>query len=183
LEEALDQARAAIDLDPRLPLAHAVLSWVQSRRGHGGAAIAAGLEAVNLDPNNADAHLFLSFALSASARGAEALRYIEKGMRLNPHPSTVYQLALGLCLLVLEDYEGAIAAFQRGVELCDVFYPNHYSLCHLYALLGRDGDARAERDKLLELTGGRRHVLRLHWLDEDLRRRCQELDRRLGLCE
>ena len=67
------------------------------------------------------------------------------------------------------------------MQLCDVFYPNHYYLCHVYALLGREEDAKAERDKLLGLTGGRRPILRLMWLDEDLRRRSQELDRRVGL--
>jgi adenylate cyclase len=181
LERAFDHVRTAIDLDPKLPFAHAVLSLVETRRGRGEEAIAAGMRAVALDPNNADAHMYLSLALSACARGEEGLRYIEKGMRLSPHPSTLYQLALGLALCVLEDYEGAIAAFERGVRLCDVFYPNHYCLCHLYTLLGRDEEAKAERDKLLELTGGRRPILRVIWLDEELQRFSQELDRRVGL--
>lgn len=181
LEQAFDHASSAAQLDPQLPLAHAVLSWVETWRRHGDEAIAAGLRAVSLDPNNADAHLFLSFALSASGRGEEALRYIEKGMRLNPHPSTFYQLALGQCLYVLEDYKGAIAAFERGVELRDVFYPNHYYLCHVYALLGREHDARAERDKLLALTGGRRPVQRVIMFDENMRQRSEALNQLLGL--
>ncbi|MET0166987.1 MAG: adenylate cyclase [Vicinamibacterales bacterium] len=181
LEQAFDHARTAVDLDPQLPLAYSVLSWVQRWRGHGEEAIAAGLRAVNLDPNNADAHLFLSFALSASGRAKEGLHYIEKGMRLNPHPSTVYQLALGQCHYVLEDYTTAIAAFEHGVELRDVFYSNHYYLCLVYTLLGREEEAKAEREKLLALTGGRRPVLRVMWLDDDLRRRFEEHARRLGL--
>jgi TolB-like protein len=181
LEQAFDHARTAVDLDPQLPLAYSVLSWVQRWRGHGEEAIAAGLRAVNLDPNNADAHLFLSFALLASGRAKEGLHYIEKGMRLNPHPSTVYQLALGQCHYVLEDYTTAIAAFEHGVELRDVYYSNHYYLCLVYTLLGREAEAKAEREKLLALTGGRRPVLRVMWLDDDLRRRFEEHARRLGL--
>jgi adenylate cyclase len=69
-----------------------------------------------MDPNNADAHLFLSMTLVAAGRGEEALHYIEKGIRLNPHPSTFYQLALGLCYFVLEEYDKAIAAFKRAAS-------------------------------------------------------------------
>jgi TolB-like protein/Tfp pilus assembly protein PilF len=181
LERAFEHARTAVDLDPQLPFAHSVLCWVQLWRKQGEAAIAAGWRAVALDPNNADAYLFLSMTLVAAGRGEEALHYIEKGMRLNPHPSSFYQLTLGFCYFVLEDYDKATAAFKRGTELSEVFIPNHVWLCVIYTLLEREEEARAEREKVLALSGGRRPAIQEIWLEEDLRLRMHGLIQLAGL--
>jgi tetratricopeptide (TPR) repeat protein len=131
--------------------------------------------AVHLDPNNADAYLFLSFALAVSERGEEALHNIIKAMRLTPHPSG------GLCYFVLEEYDLAIAACRRGVEMTDGSIPNHYWLCLIYTLLGRDEDARVEREELMALSGGRKPVIQHIWLNEDLGFRMHGLARLAGL--
>jgi TolB-like protein len=181
LESAYDHIRLAVDLDPKAPHAQAVLCWVQLWRKQGEAAIAAGWRALHLDPNNADAYFFLSFALAVSGRGEEALHNIVKGIRLNPHPGAVYHLALCLSYIVLEEYDLAIAAGKRGIEVTDVFIPNHVLLCLIYTLLGRDEEARVEHDKLMQLTGGRKPVVQVIWLDEDLRIRMHGLARLAGL--
>jgi adenylate cyclase len=183
LEKAYEHARLAVDLQPRLPQAHSMLCWVQLWRKQGEAAIAAGRRAVAMDTNDADAHVFLASALCASARGEEALHFVEKGMRLNPHPSYFYHFVLGQCYYVLEDYEKALTALKQGVALRDVFYPNHHHLCLIYTLLGREAEARAERDTLLMLTGGRKPVLRSLYLDEGVSRVVDELSRRAGILE
>jgi tetratricopeptide (TPR) repeat protein len=158
-----------------------VLCWVQLWRKQGGAAIAAGWRAVALDPNNADAYLFLAYALAASGRGEEALHNIVKGMRLNPHPSTVYHLALCLSYIALEEYDLAIAACKRGIEVTYVFIPNHYMLCLIYTLLGHDEEARVERETLTELTVGHKPKIQLIWLENDLYLRMHGLARLAGL--
>ena len=183
IEAAHEHARLAADLDPQLPQAQAILCWVQLWRRQADAALAAGSKAVTMDPNDADAHLFLAIALCASGRGKEALHYIEKGMRLNPHPSGFYHFALGQCYYVLEEYEQALAAFKQGVALRDVFYPNHYHLCLIYTLFGREAEAQAERDILLKLTDGRKPILRNIYLDEHVSNFTDELARRAGLIE
>ncbi len=181
LERAFEHARTAVDFDPQMPFAYSVLGWVQLWRKQGEASIAAGWRAVALDPNNADAHLFLSMTLMAAGRGEEALHYIEKGMRLNPHPSTFYQLALGQCYFVMEEYDKAIAAYKRGAELTDAFIPNHFWLCVIYTLLERPDEARIEREKILALTAEHRPVIQEIWLDEDLRLRMLGLMQLAGL--
>ena len=181
LERAYDHIRLAVDLDPKAPYAQAVLCWVQLWRKQGEAAIAAGWRAVHLDPNNADAYFFLSFALAVSERGEEALHNIIKAMRLTPHPSAFYQTALGLCYFALEEYDLAIAACKRGVEVTDGSIPNHYWLCLSYTILGRDEEARVEREKLMELSGGRKPVIQHIWLNEDLGFRMHGLARLAGL--
>jgi adenylate cyclase len=181
LERAYDHIRLAVDLDSKGPHTQAVLCWVQLWRKQGEAAIAAGWRAVDLDPNSADAYFFLSFALAVSERGEEGLHNILKAMRLTPHPSAFYQTALGLCYFVLEEYELAIAAYKRGIEVTDGSIPNHYWLCLIYTLLGRDEEARVERERLMELTGGRKPVLQHIWLNEDLGFRMHGLARLAGL--
>jgi TolB-like protein len=181
LEYAYEHARMAVDLDEHQPYGHSVLCWVQLWRGQKEAAIAAGWRAVALDPNNADAYLFLSVALSAAGRGEEALHNIEKGIRLNPHPSTFYQFALGQCHFVLGDYDRAISAFTSGAKLKHEFLPNHLYLCLIYTLLDREEEARVEHDALLVLTEGHRQITQPIWLDEKLLQQDQLLRQRAGL--
>lgn len=169
LQQAYAAARSAVDLDPQLPLAHSVLSWVQCWRQQGESSLDAGQRAVTLDPNNADGYLFLAMTLVAAGEGEAALRHIETGMRLNPHPSTFYQLALGFCHLVLEQYEMAMAAFRRGTELTEAFLPNHVWLCVTYTLLEREDEARVERETVLRLAAGRRPVVQTLWREPPLR--------------
>lgn len=181
LKQAFEHARAAVDLDPQHPLAYSILSWVQCWRKQGGASIAAGRRAVALDPNNADAYLFLAITLAAEGRGAEGLRYMETGMRLNPRPSAFYQMALGLCYLVLERHEEAIAAFRCGIEVTDAFIPNHFWLCVTYTEHDCEDEARIERDKALALSGGHKSVMHTIWRNEKWRSRMDDLTRRAGL--
>ncbi len=181
LEEALRHAQTAINLDPEYSQGYAVLCWVQCWRRQGDASIAAGRRAVALDPNNADAHLFLAMIFVATWQGEEALRYIKKGMRLNPHPSTLNQLALGLSYFVLERYDEAIAAFSYGVELRDEFTPNRIWLCICHILLGQEEKARLQREAVLALNNGQYPAVQIIWLDEAVRTRARGLLQRAGL--
>ncbi len=146
LEPALAHAQRAAELDDFLPLAHAMLCWVQLWRRQPVSAIAEGKRACALNPNDADAHLFLSYTLSADGHGEEALRHIEQGMRLNPHPSSVYLLALGQAYIAQEDYEAAFAAFRKGIDINPGFVANHAYLAVYYALLGRMAEAQTEAE-------------------------------------
>jgi TolB-like protein/Flp pilus assembly protein TadD len=143
LAPALMHAQRAVEIDDFLPLAHAMLGWVQIWYRNPEIAIEEGRRACALNPNDADAHLFLSFTLSADGKGEEALRHIEQGMRLNPHPSAVYLMALGQAYIALEDFDAAIAAFKRGIEINPGFVGNHAYLAVYYALLDRMDEAEA----------------------------------------
>jgi adenylate cyclase len=180
LEQAYHHARTAVDLGPRLPQAYTVLCWVQLWRRECAAAAAAGRRAATLDPNNADAHMFIAYALSVCGKGKEAMHHIEKALRLNPHPSSLYHFTLGQCYYVLKDYEKAIEAFRQGVAVWNAFYPNHFYLCLTYTLLGREEEARSARESLLALTEGRRPALRRIQLHSGVD---QELERRAGLID
>ncbi len=159
----------------------ASVCWVQLWRKQGDAAIAAGKAAVALDPNSADAHVFLSISLAASGRAEDALHYVEKGMRLSPHPSTFFQWALGQCYFVMEDYDKAIAALERGRDLTFDFLCNQVFLCLIYTSLGRTEKAELAKGEVLQLTEGCTPVLREMYIEPALLRRYRGLIERAGL--
>lgn len=143
LDPALMHAERAVELDDFLPLAHAMMGWVQLWRRQPEIAVAEGRRGCALNPNDADAHLFLSYTLSADGQGEEALRHIEQGLQLNPHPSSPYLLALGQAYIALQDYEAAFDAFRQGIAINPAFVANHAYLAVYYALLGRMDEAMA----------------------------------------
>jgi tetratricopeptide (TPR) repeat protein len=166
-EVAYEHAKIAVALDDNLPLGHAVLGWVQMWRKQPNEALSAGRHAVALDPNNADAQLFLSITLSALGRGKESLNYIRSAIRLNPHPSTLYLMALGVSYYVLGQFEEAIGAFQRGVELWPLFPPNQAYLAITYLRLDRKDEALAAWRSHLTLTNA--GPCAAFWIEEKLR--------------
>jgi TolB-like protein len=135
LDPALAHARRAVELDDLLPLGHSMLGWVYLWQRHPEAAIAEERRACALNPNDADARLFLSYALSAEGNGEEALYQIEIGMRLNPHPSTIYLHAQGQAYFAMGNDNAAIACFYRGIEINPAFLANHAYLAILHTLL------------------------------------------------
>lgn len=170
LETGVEHARRAVDLDDLLPLAHAVLGWALLWSGDPGGAQLAGHRACALDPNNADAHLFLSMTLAVTDRAEDGLRCIEKGLRLNPHPSSFYFYALGLCHQMLGRYEEAIAAMKRGIEINPRFMPNQVSLPVLYELTGQHDEARAQMERAKTAISGWPNSLLLRYKPEFYRR-------------
>jgi hypothetical protein len=144
IEPALEHACRSIKIDARLLLGHSILGKVRLYLKDGQGAVAEGERACALDPNSAEANMFLSFILAAAGRGADALRVIKKAMLLQPHPSSYYFETLGLSHFAVGDYDRAIAAFLRGIEINPSYMPCHYELAVAYGIRGRTEEARAE---------------------------------------
>lgn len=152
---AFNHALKAVALDDQLPLAQAMLGYIQMWRGKGGEALEAGRRAVTLDPNDADARVYLSLILHALGRAKEGLQYVRSAIRLNPHPSTFYLFALGVNYSGLGQYEEAVAAFIQGKELNPDFSPNYALLATNSLKFGRTEEALAAWRTFLTLAGGR----------------------------
>lgn len=181
-ERASHHAGKAVALNSRLPYALAIQGWVHLWCKQREPAIAACRQAVALDPNNPEALNMLSMCLSSAGFGEEALFYIEKALRLNPHSSPFYEFVLGQAHFVLEDYDKAIAAYQRGCDLSATFIPNHVYLCTTYALLGMEQEMRAKRDEVLALMGGdKSRMIEPPWIDDRLSATYEHLLQLAGL--
>ncbi len=151
LVPALVLARKAVELDDLLPLAHASLGWVLLWNREIDEAITETKQAIELDPNFADGYMWQSLALSSAGRGKEALESIEKGIRINPHFTVTYLMALGAAYHALGQYEKALLQFERGIERNPNFYPNHLFKTSMLGLLGRIEEAEAAAANLLHL--------------------------------
>ncbi len=144
IELSIKHARRAIALDDQLPLAHSILGWALLEQKDGKNAAAEGRRACALDPNSAEAKLYLSCILASTGHGEEALRNIETAMLLQPHPSSCYFDILGCSHFALGDYDRAIAAFLRGIEINPSFITCRYQLAVTYGVCGRADEAKAE---------------------------------------
>ena len=181
-ERAMLHADRAVELNPQLPYAHAINGWVNLWCKQREPALASSRHAVALDPNNPESLNMLSMCLSSAGFGEEALFYSEKALRLNPHSSPFYEFVLGLAHYVLEDYDRAVATFQRGCRMSDTFPPNHFYLCMVYALLGMEKEMLAQREHVLSLMGGDlSKLIEPPWLHERLAAAHEHLVQLAGL--
>jgi tetratricopeptide (TPR) repeat protein len=144
IEPALDHACRAIEIDAWSPLGHSILGKVRLYLKDSESAVAEAERASALDPDSAEARMFLAFVLAAIGRGADALRNIETAMLLQPHPSSYYFETLGLSHFALGDYDRAIAAFLRGIEINPSYMPCHYELAVAYGVRGCVEEAGTE---------------------------------------
>src|SRR5262245_7387513 len=144
IEPALEHACRAVEIDTRSVLGHSILGKVRLYLKDGESAVAEAAHACALDPNSAEAKLFLSFILAATGHGAEALRIIKTAMLLQPHSSSYYYETLGLSHFALGDYDSAIAAFLRGIEINPSYMPCHYQLAITYGVRRQSEEAQAE---------------------------------------
>jgi tetratricopeptide (TPR) repeat protein len=144
IEPALEHAFRAVEIDTRSVLGHSILGKVRLYLKDGESAVAEATHACTLDPNSAEAKLFLSFILAATGHGTEALRTIKTAMLLQPHSSSYYYETLGLSHFAVGDYDSAIAAFLRGIEINPSYMPCHYELAITHGVRRQSEEAQAE---------------------------------------
>lgn len=144
-EEAYDRAeesaRRALQLDPRLPEAHASLGFLMLQAyGDLEAAEASLQEAVRLNPSFAQAQAWLALTLKAAGRPQEAVEAARLARRVDPF-SPVMILTLGYALVGLGDCEGAMDQSRAVLELNPVYADAHGLAWRCHALNGRHQEA------------------------------------------
>jgi tetratricopeptide (TPR) repeat protein len=65
-------------------------------------------------------------------------------MLLQPHSSSYYYETLGLSHFAVGDYDSAIAAFLRGIEVNPSYMPCHYELAITHGVRRQSEEAQAE---------------------------------------
>jgi adenylate cyclase len=122
--------------------------------GEHASAIEAARRAVYLDPNNSDAYVNLTVVLGYAGQHTEALEAITTALRLNPKPPRYLQSYYGWSLLMNRQYERVIEVLAPIHEEAGGMFGFGDSagetLAMAYAMLGRQKEARAQIDGLLE---------------------------------
>jgi adenylate cyclase len=149
LDRAYHLARKAVQLDPNLPEAHAVLAHVLGRRREHETAIAEFERAMALNPNFADWRFAEVLVLAGDF--SRAIEVVERHMRLDPFYVPLAPGWLGLAHYMLKQYPQALPLLRE----CTIRAPNlravHLWLAATYAQLGKLEEARVEAAEVLRI--------------------------------
>ena len=150
LDRALELAEAAVNLDARLPQAHAQLGHVLVFKRRHDAAIAAFERAFALNPNFIDNRF--AFALSCAGEHARAIEVLEANIRLDPFQPVIFSLgAMGMANYMLKRYDAV-----RLLRECASRLPN-LQACHVFL-----ASAYAQSGQLEEAGAAAAEVLRIN---------------------
>ncbi|NIS83129.1 MAG: adenylate/guanylate cyclase domain-containing protein, partial [Anaerolineales bacterium] len=151
--QAEELANRALAIDDTVYLAHALMSQIYVRKELYEQAIAASERAVEAEPNNATAIEGLALRMIFAGRPEEGLVLIRKAMRLTPHPPLYF-----LRVSVYANY--FTGRYEEAITECEKFLKRqqHGAMARIlwqflitsYMELGREEEARAEAQKLLE---------------------------------
>ena len=139
--QATEATRIAISLDETNSDAHLIAGWLFLMQKEHKNGIASLKRSISLNPNNADAYAFLGYALAMSDQPSEGLKYIKKAFRLNPSPPSFYLQNLGICYRMLKQYDDAITAFKKSIQIQPDNISAHIGLIFAYNLSGQEDKA------------------------------------------
>ena len=110
IEEAVSSATSALELDPDLAEAHALLADVYEEQWRWAEAEAEYRRAIELNPNDGNARAGLAFWFLSHGRTEEAIAWARRGRELDP--VSFNGTDLGLVLFCSRHYDDAIREFQ-----------------------------------------------------------------------
>jgi adenylate cyclase len=130
--------------------------------------------------------MHIGYVLVFVGRYEEAVQYLKKAIRHDPKSPTFYYLGLGHAYRGLEQYDNAIAAYNKALERDPDYFMANVFLTATYYLAGREEEARAEAAEVLRLQpkfSVARLAKILPYQDKDYLNRTLESMRKAGLPE
>jgi adenylate cyclase len=149
LNEAERLARKAVQLDPNLPEAHAILGPVLAWKRQHEASLIEIERTIALNPNFLDWRFGL--VLVFSGQSGRAVDVLKAQMRLDPFYPPVASLMLGNAYYMLKEYALALPAVRACVLRAPNLRGGHVGLAMIYAQLGEIRKARVETAEVLRI--------------------------------
>jgi TolB-like protein/Tfp pilus assembly protein PilF len=106
---ATSAARKALELDPKLAEAHAILAEMYQKQWKWAESEAEYKRALELQPNDASAHRGYAYWLACHGRTQEALSWVERGRELDPLGSAD---SVGFLLIMARRYDESIREYR-----------------------------------------------------------------------
>jgi Tfp pilus assembly protein PilF len=148
---ARDDFARALELDPKLPSAHASLGQALMQLGDTDRAAEEFQKELETSPNDYDANLYLGVILRQRQQYPEAMSRFRRALSVRPASSTArYQV--GSLHLVLGEIEEARKVLETVVAEEPKFVEAHVSLATVYYRLRRKEDGDRERAIVKELN-------------------------------
>ena len=147
---AIEQFRAAVKADPRLPNAHfglGYLLWTQNQFEEAAREFQA--ELVNV-PDNPQALTFLADCDIQLGKSDDALPLVEKAIQLDSNNARAH-MDLGVIYASNGRPQDALREFKTAVKLTPEDANVHWRLARLYQSMGRKDEAKVEFDKTSSL--------------------------------
>jgi Tfp pilus assembly protein PilF len=107
--KATSAARKALELDPKLAEAHAILAEMYQKQWKWADSAEEYKRALELKPNDASAHRGYAYWLACQGRTQEALAWVERGRELDPLGSAD---TVGFLLLMARRYDDSIREYR-----------------------------------------------------------------------
>ncbi|MGH9790529.1 MAG: tetratricopeptide repeat protein [Candidatus Acidiferrales bacterium] len=148
--DAEKNTHKAIELDPRLPLAHFLMGEFHMFKSRIPEAIAAFEKELALNPAHAAAHYKLADAYSRAGKWEEAHRLLQRSIWLDATATGPYVL-MGKVLLKKNENELAARTLERALQMDPSNFIAHHMLGQAYRALGRIQDAERELKRAQEL--------------------------------
>ncbi len=149
LAEAIGSIEKALSLDDNDAWTHGVFGLLLFMREADERAEAHLRRAVSLNANDADAAAFMCNFLVYMGQCDEALDWIDKAMRLNPFPPSVYHWYRALALFSARRYDQAAKAIKK---ITPMLRWGHGYLAACYARTNRPTDAQRELSAFVAAT-------------------------------
>jgi len=140
---AIQQFRAAVKADPKVPNVHFGLGYLLWSKGQfEEAAQEFQAELVNV-PNHAEALTYLADCDQQMSHPEAALPLLEKAIQINPNLAQAH-LDLGIVYADSERRDDALRELKTAVKLSPNDPAIHYRLARLYMAMGKKTEANAE---------------------------------------
>lgn len=149
IERAHELVRAALELDPDLPEALAILSNVLAWKAEHDAAIAAFERALQINPNFTNSRFSPVFVMAGEFE--RAIDMFAAQLRLDPFYSPLTPHWLGLAHYMLGQYSVALPLLVECVSRAPNFLHGHIWLAAAYSQLGKSSQARRETREVLRI--------------------------------
>jgi adenylate cyclase len=154
VEKAFELAKKAVSVDDTFALGYLALASAYLMKRRHDEALAAITAAVRIRPGASVVYLWLGFYLHWMGRGEEAVQAVKKAQQLDPkylysrHPA--YLDFMGYALFTASLYEESIAAWKEAIDHFGPMVIRQAFLAASYSELGREEEARATAQQLLE---------------------------------
>jgi len=151
LMKAMELARKALALDNTLASAQGFIGFIYTMMREQEKGVVEAQKAVDLDPGSAYARFCLGFSLNFAGRPEEGQPHLEKAVRLNPVGSPDFYHQLGVSYRETGQYDKAIAAQKRALQISPNDVLAYIVLASSYMYAGREDEARAAVAEILRI--------------------------------
>jgi adenylate cyclase len=170
----MEDARAALALDPQDPAAHYTLARSLRSTGRHEEAVKALTRAIELNPSFAEAYNDIAITLQWWGKSEESYSHLERALELNPiglaaRVSTIY---IGFAHLNLGRYEEAVEVLDRAIALGSDYLWLHIAKAAALAYLGRAADVEQAMTNVQRVAP----QVSLRWVSEVLGPRQNQAD-------